>query len=417
MGDPDQPAESTEAVEGEDGPDEPAVTDATAEAEAVEPVPPGTTAMLGLGWFRDDRRMPAWIPRLLLLVLGAGALAFVGTWAVFRLRGLLYMVLLSLFLSFAIEPAVKFLADHGWRRGLATAVVFVVLLLLLAGLIGTMIPLVVDQVSQLVANAPDYLHRGVDLLNRIPGVHLSSDNLGAQLAGLQLDLSSLAGNVAGNVLGFGTAVLTALFRGLTIVLFTFYLVADGPRLRRTICSTMRPERQREVLRVWELAIRKTGGWLYSRGLLAIVAAFVSFWVLTVLGVPFALPLALWLGIVSQFIPTVGTYIGAALPLLIALLSSPVDALVFLIFVILYQQLENYLLAPKITARTMEMHPAIAFGSAIAGASLFGPTGAILALPAAATIQAFGSSYVRRHEVVTSDLTSTPAPPPDEDAGV
>lgn len=395
----------------------PAVEPPAVEPPATEPPATeasDTTAVLGLGWFHGDRRMPAWIPRLLLLVLMTAAVAVTATWAVVRLRGLLYMILLALFLSFAIEPAVKFLADHGWRRGVATAVVFVVLTLLLAGLIGTMIPLVVDQVGQLVARAPDYLHRSVDLLNEIPGVHLTSDNLGDQLANLQLDLKGVAGNVAGSVLGFGTAVLAALFRGLTIALFTFYLVADGPRVRRTICSTMRPERQREVLRAWELAIQKTGGWLYSRALLAFAGAFVSFWVLTVLGVPFALPLALWLGVVSQFIPTVGTYIGAALPLLIALLSSPWDALAFLVFVILYQQLENYLLAPKVTARTMEMHPAIAFGAAIAGASLFGATGAVLALPAAATIQAFGSTYVRRHEVVTSDLTSTRVT--DDDGG-
>lgn len=371
---------------------------------------PGDDAksLLDRGWFSGGRQMPAWVPRLLVLVVFTGALVYTATWAVIQLRGLLYMVLVSLFLSFAIEPAVKFLADHGWRRGVATAVVFVILLLMLAALIGTMIPLVVDQVAQLVERAPDYLRRGVELANRIPGVHLSSENLGQQLSGLQIDLRSVAGNVAGNVLGFGTALLGAVFRGLTIALFSFYLVADGPRLRRAICSTMPPERQREVLRVWELAIRKTGGWLYSRGLLAFAGAFFSFWVLQILGVPFALPLALWLGVVSQFIPTVGTYIGAALPLLIALLNDPWDALVFLIFVVLYQQIENYFIAPRVTARTMEIHPAVAFGSAIAGASLLGATGAVLALPAAATIQAFGSSYVRRHEVVTSDLT--------EDAG-
>ncbi|MBX7161149.1 MAG: AI-2E family transporter [Acidimicrobiia bacterium] len=379
-----------------------------------------TRVLMHLGWFHGDRRMPAWIPRLLVLVVFTGALAYAATWAVVQLRGLLYMLVVSLFLSFAIEPAVKYLADHGWRRGLATAVVFVVLVLLIAGLIGTMIPLVVDQVTQLVERAPDYLRRGVDLLNRIPGVHLSSENLGEQVAGLELDLRGIAGNVAGNVLGFGSAILTALFRGLTIALFTFYIVADGPRLRRAICSTMRPERQREVLRAWELAIRKTGGWLYSRGLLAFASTFASFLVLQVLGVSFALPLSIWLGVVSQFIPTVGTYIGAALPLLIALLSDPWDALVFLIFVVVYQQIENYLLAPRVTASTMQMHPAVAFGAAIAGASLMGATGAVLALPAAATIQAFGSTYVRRHEVVTSDLTlsaagegaDTPASAPD-----
>jgi len=127
-------------------------------------------------------------------------------------------------------------------------------------------------------------------------------------------------------------------------------------------------------------------------------------VLTALGVPFAVPLAVWMGLVSQFIPTIGTYIAMALPLVVAVVQSPVDALILLIFFVLYQQLENYILSPRITARTMEMHPAIAFGCAIAGATIAGIVGAFLALPIAAIVQAIGSTVVERHAVVESDLT-------------
>jgi predicted PurR-regulated permease PerM len=139
-------------------------------------------------------------------------------------------------------------------------------------------------------------------------------------------------------------------------------------------------------------------------LLAVVSGVATFVVLTALGVPFAVPLAVWMGLVSQFIPTIGTYIAMALPLVVAVVQSPVDALVLLIFFVLYQQLENYILSPRITARTMEMHPAIAFGCAIAGASIAGIVGAFLALPIAAIVQAIGSTVVERHAVVESDLT-------------
>ena len=77
-------------------------------------------------------------------------------------------------------------------------------------------------------------------------------------------------------------------------------------------------------------------------------------------------LALWVGVVSQFLPVVGTYLAAALPLVVALIDSPTKALVLLVFVLIYQQVENYVLLPRITARTMDLHPAIAFGAAIAG---------------------------------------------------
>ena len=198
-----------------------------------------------------------------------------------------------------------------------------------------------------------------------------------------------------------------MFQAFTVALFTFYLVADGPRLRRTICSTLRPDRQREVLRAWELAIERTGGYIYSRTLLAGLSAVVTWIALTLIGVPYALPLALWVGVVSQFVPVVGTYIAGALPVAIAALNDPVSAIWTLGFIVAYQQVENYFLAPRITARTMDLHPAVAFGTVIAGAAILGPVGALLALPVAAVAQAFISTYIQRHAVVESELTQEP----------
>src|SRR6185503_20714130 len=100
------------------------------------------------------------------------------------------------------------------------------------------------------------------------------------------------GTLATRVASIGALILGLVFQVLTIGLFTFYLVADGPRFRRTVCSVLTPRRQREVLEVWDIAIDKTGGYLYSRLLLAVLNASATFIVLTVLGVPFALPLAL-----------------------------------------------------------------------------------------------------------------------------
>jgi predicted PurR-regulated permease PerM len=172
------------------------------------------------------------------------------------------------------------------------------------------------------------------------------------------------------------------------------------------------ERQREVLRVWDIAIDKTGGYFYSRALLAGFAAAAGWAAFSIIGVPFALALALWLGVFSQFVPVVGTYIGGVLPLLIALLESPAKAIAVLVYVVLYQQVENYLLAPRVTLHTMSLHPAVSFAAAIAGATLLGIPGALMALPIAATVQAFVSTYLQRHTVVDSPLTEDrqePAP--------
>jgi len=354
--------------------------------------------------------MPPWIPRLLVMVAGT----VVGLWAAVnvltRLRGLLVLVAIALFLSIALEPAVNYLAGKGWRRGLATAVMFLSLLLMAAVFIGAMVPLIVNQTIKFIDRFPSYVEQVAAFADRF-GVEFTGDRLAEAIGNLGGDLQGLAADVSGTIFGVGTALLNTLFQLLTIGLFTFYMTAEGPRMRRTLLSALPPDRQREVLLVFDIAIEKTGGYFYSRALLALFAASVGWAAFTIIGVPFALALALWMGVLSQFVPVVGTYIGGALPLLIALLESPPRALAVLVFVVAYQQIENYLLAPKITRRTMSLNPALAFGSAIAGATLLGAPGALMALPLAATVQAFVSTYLHRHDVVDSPLTGgTPTPP-------
>ena len=194
-----------------------------------------------------------------------------------------------------------------------------------------------------------------------------------------------------------------------MVLFTYYLVADGPRLRRTVCSRLPPARQERVLQAWELAITKTGGYLYSRALLALLSAFFHWVVFQAIGTPAPIALALWVGLVSQFLPVVGTYLAGILPALLTFLDSPLKAVIVVAFIVIYQQVENYFFAPRITARTMELHPAVAFGAALAGASLLGAVGAVLALPAAAMMQALAGEWGKRYDVVDSHLTMIPPP--------
>jgi predicted PurR-regulated permease PerM len=345
--------------------------------------------------------MPAWVPRAMLLFF-LGIAAVFSIYALFQqLRPLLLILLVSLFLAFALEPAVNFLARRGWRRGLATGLVFLGLIVAVTGFVAAMSVLVVDQVSSFADDAESYGEQIEDYAKDWFDAEIDVEEAVDDLTAEDGPLREFAAN---NATDIATAVLGGVFQAFTVALFTFYLVADGPRLRRTICSILRPERQREVLRAWELAIDKTGGYIYSRALLAGLSAIATWIALTIIGVPYALALALWVGVISQFVPVVGTYIAGALPVTIAVLNDPVDVIWTLGFIILYQQVENYLLAPRITAQTMELHPAVAFGTVIAGAAILGPVGAVLALPAAAVGQAFLSTYIQRHEVVESALT-------------
>lgn len=347
----------------------------------------------------DPRAMPPWLPRAIgLFLLGVAGL-FVVWWLLLRLRTLLILLLVSLFLAIAIEPAVNALARRGWRRGAATAVVFLVLFVAALGFLVAIGSLLVDQVSNLTDAVPGYVEETIALVNRTFDANLSSDTLVAQLSSAESPVRRFATGLAGSALGIGVQLLTLLFQLLTVALFTFYFAADGPRFRRAVFSVLPPQRQREVLRAWDVAVEQTGGYVYSRALLAVVSATATWSFLWLIGVPNPLALAIWVGLVSQFVPTVGAYLAGALPALVALLSSPLDAVWVVAFIAGYQQVENYLLAPRITARTMSLHPAVAFGSVIAGAALLGGVGALLALPVSATLQAFGTTYIRRHEVV------------------
>jgi predicted PurR-regulated permease PerM len=354
--------------------------------------------------------LPAWVPRLLLMVVLTVFAAYATFNLIRRLQSLLLWLVASLFLSFALEPAVNWLVRRGWRRGTAAAAVLFGLGLVGLLMVALMVPLVIDQVQELVQRVPEWLAEASVYTERWFDVTLTSEEILEDIAGAEADI----GNIAANVAEVGGLLLGLLFQVLTIGLFTFYLVADGPRFRRAVCSLLPPRRQHEVLAAWDIAIDKTGGYLYSRLLLAVISSAVTFVVLQALGVPFALPLAIWQGFVSQFIPVVGTYIAAAIPLVVALLEDPWTALFFLIFVLVYQQIENYLLSPKITARTMQLHPAVAFGAALAGGSISGLIGAFMALPAAAVIQATVSTYLKRHEVVETELTREVEEEPEDE---
>lgn len=352
--------------------------------------------------------MPEWIPKLVAtVIISVLAIAFT-IFLVTKLRGLIALILVALFLSFALEPFVNRLVARGWKRGLATGAILFGFVLAIILLVGAMVPLILDQVNEVIKQAPTWLTTLSARLQDWFGISISQADILDELKNTNGSLTNYATNFAGNIFEISRQILTAVFQVFGVLLFTFYFVADAPHLRRVICSFLPPKSQRIVLSTWELAIEKTGGYMTSRALLGLLSSVATFLVLTVLGVPFALPLALWMGVVSQFMPVVGTYIAAALPLLVALIAEPKALIPLLLFILIYQQIENYIFAPRITARTMELHPAVAFAAVIAGASVAGVAGALLALPLAAILQESTREYLKRHELVESRLFVAPA---------
>ncbi|MCP3991062.1 MAG: AI-2E family transporter [Actinomycetia bacterium] len=354
---------------------------------------------------RTSAQMPPWIKRAIIFWW----VILVGLWAALatarQLRGLLIQLVVALFLSFAMEPAVDRLGRYGIKRNVATAITMSITVLFFIGFLVAMGSLVASQLRQLATDLPGYVTSAEEWAEVRFSVELDNADLIQQLsAGGRA--SEYLSTLADNLVGVGTSLVNVIFQFLAISLFAYYLTADGPRFRKVICSVLPPARQHEVLRIWELAINKTGAFISSRVILAIISAIFHWIVFAALDLPSAVALAIWVGLISQFIPVIGIYIAGVVPALIALGIDPTKALWVLIAVVIYQQIENYGLQPRVTAQTLDMHPAVAFAAVLAGTATFGASGALLALPFVATVQAFISAYIARHTVIENPLLAT-----------
>jgi predicted PurR-regulated permease PerM len=319
---------------------------------------------------------PGWVRKSAIGVLFLFAIFMVFMWAWKALGNFLFLLLLAWLLGIAIDPIVTRLHERWkWPRGLGTLFVFFMLAVFTGIFFIAFGQLFASQIAALVQAAPDIVQSVIDWLNQRFNLGLDPQSIIDQLNLTPQTVGKYAGQAAGGVLGVLSSAIGVIFQGFTLLLFAFN-------------------------NLWQISMEKAGGFVISRlGLAAISATFSALFFILI-GVDYWLPLALWMGLISQFIPTVGTYLAIALPALIAILSDdPLDAVWVIIFATVYQQIENYFFAPKISAKTMDIHPAVAFGSVIAGAALFGPIGALIGIPVAAAVLAFLQAYTRRYELI------------------
>jgi predicted PurR-regulated permease PerM len=346
-----------------------------------------------------SRRPPPWLARATWRVALIVVFVLFAADQVSRLRGLLVLLLVSFFIACAMEPIVNRLAARGWRRSRATGLVFLVLLVVLAVFGAVMGRLLVEQVRELIEALPGFTQDAAESLDERFGTDLSGSEFSAQLTGANGPIASLGKEIAGDVVGVGASVVGLFFQLMSLTLFTYYFAVDGPRLRRWLCTLLPPARQRELLRLADIAIDRTAAYFYYRMALAVLSTVFHTSVFAVVGLPSALALGLWVGVISQFVPTVGTYIAGVLPVVVALTEGWEQAVAVLVVIVVYQQIENYGISPRLSARTMNIHPAVGFGAVIAGTAILGPVGAILALPVTAIVQSFAGTYLRRHDLI------------------
>ncbi|MEX1210572.1 MAG: AI-2E family transporter [Candidatus Nanopelagicales bacterium] len=321
--------------------------------------------------------------------------------------GVIFTVLMSWFFALAMAPAVNVLSKR-MRRGLATLIVMGGVALFLVAFFAAFGALLVDQIIEIVESVPVLAAQALEWFNQTFGQSYTAEELLAQVNLDEEALKQIATDAAKGIFGFAVSLIGGIFGLFTFGLLAFYLSADGPRLRRYLATMLPTQSQSVFLNVWDITADKTGRYVAARAILAAVSSFCSGIVFAIIGLPYWLPLALWTGIVAQFVPTIGTYISIILPVIVGLLSgNPWLGVIVLVYAVIYQQIENLTIEPKISAKAVDVHPAYGFVSVLLGASLFGIAGALLAIPVGAMVLALVQLYVKRHGLVEEAALSEP----------
>jgi predicted PurR-regulated permease PerM len=352
--------------------------------------------------------VPGNVWRTGLVVLAVVAFGLVMRFVLDDGGSVIFTVLMSWFAAIAMAPPVNWLAKR-MKRGLATIIVMLAFLLFVILFIAAFGSLLVDQLSQLVSRIPELIDSALTFVNTNFNQSLTLEGILAGVGGDSVDFGTIAKTIGGNLFGILSSVLGSVFGLFTFALFAFYFSAQMPQLQRWIASLFPARQQGIVGNVWRLTAEKTGGYVGARVVLGTINAVTSGIVFFAIGLPYWLPLAIWTGVVAQFVPTIGTYIAIILPVLVGLLSDkPVTGVIALVWALLYQQVENLTIEPRISAKAVDVNPAVSFGAVLLGAALFGVAGAFLAVPVVAMMLALLDIYGKRYDLATdADLDGVP----------
>ncbi|HET8615879.1 MAG TPA: AI-2E family transporter [Actinomycetales bacterium] len=319
-------------------------------------------------------------PFYLGLVGGLGLLAAYGI--VLLLTGLsqvLTLVVISLFLALGLDPVVRWLQRLGLRRTYAVLAVFVGVLVVFGGIVALVAPPVVQEAGQLASAAPDYAQ---SLLKNHTLRQLDDQYGVVDEITKRLKSGSLWTSVFGGVVGAGKAVLSGFFSAFTVLVLTMYFTASLPGFKAAAYRLVpRSRRQRFTVLAEEIS-RRVGGYVIGQISIATINGIFSFIMMEIVGIPYPAVLAVTVGVLG-LIPMVGATLGAVIVVVVALFDSWTSTIIVASYYLVYQQVENYVIVPRIMNRTVAVPGAVTVVAALAGGTLLGILGALMAIPIAA----------------------------------
>jgi predicted PurR-regulated permease PerM len=333
---------------------------------------------------------------------------------VFLLRQPLTWIFIAGFLAIALSGPVNFLQRY-MRRGLAIAAVYVALILIPVLLGAILIPPIVEQLNTLINDFPRYVSDLQDLIARNRTLaELEEDyNITAELQKQASTLPSRVGDAAGILSDIGLGLVNSIFAGVTILVLSLFMIGSGRGWLRWLAARQGPEREAWLDRLFDRIGNAVGNYVAGALGQALVAGVLAYIVLRILGVPYAGSLAVIIFLLD-LVPLVGATLGAIIVGIITLFDDfPTTTIVWAIWSVIYQQIENNVIQPRIQARAVQVHPFVVLTSVLFGSTLFGVLGALLAIPVAAAIQIAIIEYNALRN--PDSIAAVQAPPPADDA--
>jgi predicted PurR-regulated permease PerM len=319
-----------------------------------------------------------WPPTSYWMKAAAGVLVviFLANMVV-RVQNVLILLLVSLVLAIGFQPAVQWFMSRGLPRGVAVAGIFLTGLAIVGGFLALVLPIVIREVAELVAAAPGYLARAQQESPLLADLD--------QRFNLVEGLQSLGRNLPTTVLSFVRSFTAFVFNTLTVFILTIYFATAMPAIRRGVAELLERERREDFEGILEESIQRVGGYVLGQLTLGAIAGVTSFIALSLLGIPYAAALAFWVAL-TDLIPTIGALLGALVGVVVAAFVGLPQFIGTAVFFLVYQQVENYVIGPRVMRRAIDMSAAAVITAVLIGGSLAGFVGALLALPVAAIIK-------------------------------
>lgn len=305
-------------------------------------------------------------------------------YAIYQVRSVLILAIVALFLAVGLDPAVRMLERKGVKRGQAVALIFAATLVFIGGFIAAVVPPLISQVTHFAANLPHYVQ---DLANNNPRIarFVSQNDISQKLQDATSHVPSIIGGSLGKVVGIAGSVASAFFNMLTVLVLTIYFLLSLAKIRDgTLRLVPKSERER-VAALVDPILEKVGAYVAGNIATSLIAGVVSFVFLLSAHIPYPVALALWVAI-ADLIPLVGATLGAVPSIIVAFFASPWQGIATVVFFIIYQQVENYYVSPKVMTKAVDVSPAAVLLAALIGAGLLGFVGALMAIPAAAALK-------------------------------